>query len=66
MVELSCSGLNSLAENAACARLGKDVKTNGIIDVERRAREYFYLEHRIKELESELARANGNLKKRDD
>ncbi len=63
MPKLSCSGLNSSAENAACARLSKDVYTNGIIDVERRAREYFYLEHRIESLKSELARTNDKLEK---
>ncbi|WP_187857528.1 hypothetical protein KVC60_01135 [Helicobacter pylori] len=58
MIKTYFKGLNSPKQRAAAARLAKDIATNGIEDVERRARNYPKLEHRAGELEAE----NGVLK----
>ncbi len=58
MTKIYFKGLNSPKERTVAARLAKDIATNGIEDVERRARNYPKLEHRAGELEAE----NGVLK----
>ncbi len=58
MIKIYFEGLNNLKQNAAATRLAKDIMKNGIEDVERRARNYPKLEHRVGELEAE----NGVLK----
>ncbi|WP_232254710.1 hypothetical protein [Helicobacter pylori] len=59
MIKIYFEGLNNLKQNVAAARLAKDIMKNGIEDVERRARNYPKLEHRVG-LEAE----NGVLKPR--
>ncbi len=53
MTKIYFKGLNSPKERTVAARLAKDIATNGIEDVERRARNYPKLEHRAGELEVE-------------
>ncbi len=53
MNKIHFKGLNSPKERVAAARLAKDIATNGIEDVERRARDYSKLEHKVGELEVE-------------
>ncbi len=62
-MEIKFMGLKGPDERAAAARLARDIYTNGILDVERRARECFKLEDRIEKLESEVARNNDNLER---
>ncbi|WRA90802.1 hypothetical protein E5L41_07035 [Helicobacter pylori] len=53
MTKIYFEGLSNLKENAAGARLAKDIATNGIEDAERRARYCSKLEHKVGELEAE-------------
>ncbi|GAA6835521.1 hypothetical protein AOH383_14270 [Helicobacter pylori] len=53
MTKIYFEGLDDLKQNAAAARLAKDIATNGIEDVERRARNCSKIEHKVGELEAE-------------
>ncbi|GAA6871937.1 hypothetical protein HpHNI57_14980 [Helicobacter pylori] len=53
MTKIYFKGLDDPKQRAAAARLAKDIATNGIEDVERRARNCSKLEHKVGELEAE-------------
>ncbi len=58
MIKTYFKGLNDPKQRVAVIRLAKDIATNGIEDVKRRARNCSKLEHKVGELEAE----NRNLK----
>ncbi|MFT2615497.1 hypothetical protein [Helicobacter pylori] len=58
MIKTYFKGLNDPKQRVAAARSAKNITTNGIEDVERRARNCSKLEHKVEELEAE----NRNLK----
>ncbi|BAW37037.1 putative uncharacterized protein [Helicobacter pylori] len=58
MAKIYFKGLDDPKQRAAATRLAKDIATNGIEYVERRARNCSKLEHKVGELEAE----NRNLK----
>ncbi|GAA7620078.1 hypothetical protein HpBhutan227_02570 [Helicobacter pylori] len=53
MIKTYFQGLDDPKQRAAAARLAKDIATNGIEDVERRARNCSKLEHKVGEFEAE-------------
>ncbi|GAA9616913.1 hypothetical protein HpVa114_14510 [Helicobacter pylori] len=53
MAKIYFKGLDDPKQRAAATRLAKDVATNGIEDVERRARNCSKLEHKVGEFEAE-------------
>ncbi|GAA7161079.1 hypothetical protein Kyoto69B_21180 [Helicobacter pylori] len=53
MIKTYFKGLDDPKQRVAAARLAKDIATNGIEDVERRARNCSKLEHKVGEFEAE-------------
>ncbi|GAA6923509.1 hypothetical protein AOH277_15140 [Helicobacter pylori] len=53
MIKTYFKGLNGPKQRVAATRLAKDIATNGIEDVERRARNCSKLEHKVGEFEAE-------------